>query len=392
MSATRSRILPRIVIVGGYGAFGARAAERLARVDETAPGLALVIAGRNADAAQAFATKLAAAHGCTATAATLDATTATPAALRVLDADVVINASGPFQAQDTTLARAAISAGMHYLDLADARAFVGGIGCLDQAAKAAGVLVLSGASTVPAVATAVVDDLSRQFTRLDRLRYGLSPGNAYDPGPATVASILGGLGQPFTSLADGAMTPVFGWSDCHRHAFPVLGRRWMARCDVPDLDIMPARFPTLREVKFYAGVEIGLFHLSLAALAQGRRWRLLPDLTPLTEPLLWAKRQLGFLGTDDGGMFVSLDGIGHDGRPTRIDWHLIARQNHGPYIPTLAAVVLARKLARGELAATGAGPCVGHVTLDELLAEVADLDIKAMTSMTVATAPQMADA
>jgi NAD(P)-dependent dehydrogenase (short-subunit alcohol dehydrogenase family) len=363
---------PRILIVGGYGAFGARAAERLAR----SGGLELIIAGRNGGLAQAFAIELAAKHGCKATSATIDATIMSPEALRALGVSVVINASGPFQAQDYTLARAAISAGMHYLDLADARAFVGGMESLDAAAKAAGVLVLSGASTVPAVATAVVDHLSPKFARLDSLTYGLSPGNAYDPGPATTASILGGLGQPFTSLKGGTMRTVHGWDDCHRHTFPVLGQRWMARCDVPDLDTMPARFPTLREVRFYAGVEIGVFHLSLAALAKARRWRLLPDPTPLARPLLWAKRRLGFLGTDDGGMFVTLEGLGQDGRPKRVDWHLVARRNHGPYIPTLAAVVLARKLARGEMKASGAGACVGYVTLEDLLAEVADLDIK----------------
>jgi saccharopine dehydrogenase-like NADP-dependent oxidoreductase len=366
---------PRILIVGGYGAFGARAAERLAR----SGGLDLIIAGRNGAAAQAFAAKLAGDYGGIVTAAAMDATAVTADALKALGASVVINASGPFQAQDYSLARAAIQAGMHYLDLADARAFVGGMATLDAMAKAADVLVLSGASTVPAVATAVVDHLSPKFARLESLSYGLSPGNAYDPGPATTASILGGLGQPFTSLKDGTMQTVHGWDDCHRHAFPVLGRRWMARCDVPDLDTMPARFPTLRDVRFYAGVEIGFFHLCLAAVAQARRLRLLPDPTPLTRPLLWAKRRLGFLGTDDGGMFVTLEGLGHDGRNKRVDWHLIARRNHGPYIPTSSAVVLARKLARGELTASGAGACVGYVTLEDLLAEVADLDIKPQT-------------
>jgi saccharopine dehydrogenase-like NADP-dependent oxidoreductase len=146
-------MMPRILIVGGYGAFGARAAERLAR----SPELELIIAGRNGVLAQAFAVELAAKRGCTVTATTMDATRVTPDALKAMGAAVVINASGPFQAQDYSLARAAIAAGMHYLDLADARAFVGGITSLDAQAKAAGVLALSGASTVPAVATAVVD-------------------------------------------------------------------------------------------------------------------------------------------------------------------------------------------------------------------------------------------
>jgi saccharopine dehydrogenase-like NADP-dependent oxidoreductase len=365
--------MPRILIVGGYGAFGARIAERLAR----SGGFELIIAGRQFAAAQSFADQLSAKHCIAARATVIDATGVSADALRTLDARVVINASGPFQRQDYSLARAAISAGMHYLDLSDARHFVNGISGLDADAKAAGVLVLSGASTVPALATAVVDHLAPGFARLDSLTYGLSPGNAYDPGRATTASILGGLGQPFTSQTGGMMQTVYGWAGSHRHTFPVLGRRWMARCDVPDLDIMPTRYPTLRDVQFYAGVEVSAFHLTLAALATVRRYRLLPDLTPLTIPLLWVKRRLGWLGTDDGGMFVTLQGIGPDGRVKRVDWHLIARRGHGPYIPTLAAVVLAKRLARGEGdTAAGAGPCVGYVSLADLLAEVADLNIK----------------
>jgi short-subunit dehydrogenase len=66
---------PRILIVGGYGAFGARAAERLAR----SGGLELIIAGRSEGAAKAYAAELVAKHGCTATAAAIDATTVTHA-------------------------------------------------------------------------------------------------------------------------------------------------------------------------------------------------------------------------------------------------------------------------------------------------------------------------
>ena len=44
----------RVLIVGGYGAFGARAAERLARE----PGFDIVIAGRSADKARIHAEAL----------------------------------------------------------------------------------------------------------------------------------------------------------------------------------------------------------------------------------------------------------------------------------------------------------------------------------------------
>jgi len=92
------------------------------------------------------------------------------------------------------------------------------------------------------------------------------------------------------------------------------------------------------------------------------------------------KRRLGFLGSDRGGMLVTMEGAGHDGRPKRIDWHTVARNGHGPYIPATASVLLARRLLDGTLRIRGAMPCVGLFTLDEFLAEIADLD------MTVGTA------
>ena len=129
----------RVLIVGGYGAFGARAAERLARE----PGLAIIIAGRSADKARIHADALKANAQARIGHAVLDAASATAEALRSLAPNVVINASGPFQQQDYALARACIAAGCHYVDLADARAFVTGIGALDGAAKAAGVSVIA---------------------------------------------------------------------------------------------------------------------------------------------------------------------------------------------------------------------------------------------------------
>ena len=58
-----------------------------------------------------------------------------------------------------------------------------------------------------------------------------------------------------------------------------------------------------------------------------------------------------------------------------IAWHLIAKQSHGPYIPATPAVILAKKLARGEISQRGACACVGLVTLAEISHELSDLDI-----------------
>ena len=366
----------RIVVLGGYGAFGARAVERLAREAD----LDVVIAGRSADRAAAAATELRETAVARIDCARIDATTATPDELRAVAAGIVINASGPFQSQDYTLARACIEAGVHYVDLADARAFVTGIGVLDEAAKRADVLVVSGASSVPALAASAIDAHLPRFGQLDSITHAITPGNSYDPGPATAASLLGALGRSFPITVDRGTETAYGWQGLTYRSIPGLGTRLFGYCEVPDLDLFPARYPGVRTVQFYAGVEVWLFQLALWALSWPVRWGLLRRPERLAGPLLAMKRRLAFLGTDRGGMLVELRGAGHDGHPLAIDWHLVARRGHGPFIPAIAAVIVAKKLARERISERGAMPCLGLFSLSEFMAEVEDLDITAGTS------------
>lgn len=61
---------------------------------------------------------------------------------------------------DHAIPIACIAAGVHYIDIADSREFVCGIEELDAAAKDAGVVLLSGASSVPALSGAAVRHLA----------------------------------------------------------------------------------------------------------------------------------------------------------------------------------------------------------------------------------------
>ena len=113
----------RVLVLGGYGAFGGRVAERLARV----PRIELTIAGRSRDKAEAFAARLRREAPAQVIPATLDGGKIGSDDLKREPFDILINATGPYQAQDYSLARACIAAGVHYLDLADAREFVTGM-------------------------------------------------------------------------------------------------------------------------------------------------------------------------------------------------------------------------------------------------------------------------
>ena len=114
----------------------------------------------------------------------------------------VIHTAGPFQGQDYGVARAAVTAGANYIDLTDGRAFVAGIGQLDDLARERSVFVTSGASSLPALSSAVVDRYSVRFRELKSIRHGIASG-ARAPGLATMRGIFGYCGKPFSRLVAG---------------------------------------------------------------------------------------------------------------------------------------------------------------------------------------------
>ena len=362
-----------VLVVGGAGAFGARVAELLAR--DTA--VDLVLAGRRLAPLDAQAASLAAATGRPVRGVALDANRADARDIAELGVQIVINASGPFQTGSYALAEAAIGASCHYIDLADARVFVTGFRQLDSAARAAGVLAVSGASSVPGLSSAVVSRYASDFGRIDAIDIAISPGNAFDPGVATVSSVLGGVGQPIRTLDGGAWTTVHGWQGLRRGSFGKAGRRWLGYVDVPDLELLPDHVAGVRRVRFQAGLEVSFFHLGLWAASWIVRAALVRSLAPLAPTLLAVKRRLSRLGSDRGGMVVELSGPGHDGAPKTLTWLLEALSGHGPYVPTLTAVALARRLASGAETRTGAHACQGIVPLADILAEAEGLSITA---------------
>lgn len=72
---------------------------------------------------------------------------------------------------------------------------------------------------------------------------------------------------------------------------------------------------------------------------------------------------------------MTLSGVGPDGKPKRTRFFLVARSGHGPYIPCMPAILLARKLSRGEVDKRGAMPCLDLIGLDEYLDALSGLDI-----------------
>ena len=146
----------KVLILGGYGNFGKRIALAL-----TKKSIPVIIAGRSQEKAQYFVNCL---PSSLVEIAIFDISKELSHQLKSLSPTVVINTCGPFQNSNYDAAKICIEQGVHYIDLADGRDFVVGISALDTKAKEKNVAVISGASTVPALSSAVIEHYRHEFS------------------------------------------------------------------------------------------------------------------------------------------------------------------------------------------------------------------------------------
>jgi hypothetical protein len=334
----------RVLVLGGYGNFGARICKALAGQH----GIEVIAAGRRVDAEVRLDTE--------------DSGFAD--ALHRAAPAIVIHCAGPFQDQDYRVARAAIASGAHYIDLADGRAFVANFASeLDVPARNANVLAVSGASTLPALSSAVLDSVLSRFQSMDEVQIAIAPGQRAPRGAATLAAVFSYCGKRFQWLSGGVWRDAWGWQELTRLHFAGLGTRWAAACDVPDLALLPARYPALKTVEFRAALELAMFHFALWLAAGVRRLGVPLPLARWAAPLERLATSLDRFGGDYGGMLIRATGRGLSGERLRIDWHLTVDALSGPEIPCFAAILLAERLGRGTIAQRGAFPCMGLLTL-----------------------------
>lgn len=329
--------MKRILVIGGYGGFGARLSRRLAGA-----GQLVLVAGRSADKAASFAATLSGAEPVVA-----DRDGELAPVFAVCRPDLVIDAAGPFQGSDFRVPRACIAARIPYLDLADARDFVTGIGALDGAAKAAGVAVVSGASSAPALTGAVVRRLGEGLDRVDRVEIALSAANRATAGASVARAILSYIGRPVRVWRGRRWSHGHGWQELRREDMRVgtvrLGRRLVGLIDVPDLALLPELLPGRPTVVFRAGNDLAFQMLFLWLASWPVRWGWLRSLSGGAPLLLALQRLTLWMGGDRSGMRIILTGRRGDEALER-QWTVIAEQDEGAEIPTLAAALLAERV------------------------------------------------
>lgn len=364
----------KVLILGGYGNFGQRIARKLSSQKD----ITIIIAGRDADKAQQLCLELSkTAQGATYQSAVLDINRSNfKEQLRKLSPDLTIHTSGPFQNQDYRVPQACISVASHYIDLADDRRFVCDISSLDKQATEKNVLVISGASSVPGLSSTVIDHFCKQFSSLDEIDFAIAPGNQAERGEATVRAMLSQAGRSFQVLKNSEWIDQYGWMSPRSLGLGgVIGKRWLANVDIPDLELFPARYQSTGTVNFQAGLELTTLHFGMVLMAYATRTGLIKDWSKFTRQLIWGSELFIKMGTGVGGMQINLTGTDKNHQPKKLRWTLTAENGVGPYIPTISAVILAKKLIAGTISISGASPCLGLYTLKEFDTEATPMGI-----------------
>ncbi|MBL4796818.1 MAG: saccharopine dehydrogenase NADP-binding domain-containing protein [Oleispira sp.] len=364
-----------VIVLGGYGNFGKRIVENLSSIS----GLTIYIAGRSALKAQACIDELSSEAKAQLSSFIIDIYADDfEEKLIQLSPGIVIHTSGPFQGQDYHVPRACIQAGAHYIDLADDRRFVCDITELDALAKQQGILVVSGASSVPGLSSAVVSHYKKAYSQLECIDIAIAPGNKAERGEATLRGILSYTGHPLKVYRNGSWNKVYGWMSPRVMDFgDKVGKRCLANVDVPDLELFPSDFSVKNRVSFQAGLELSWLHYLMVMMAFMSKIKIVKDWSIFTKLIFRVSEKLKVFGSDSGAMRVILTGNDHESKSRITTWSLYAHEGIGPYIPTLSSIILARKLLNNNEDKRGAMPCSELFTLDEFMAQAAELGIYA---------------
>lgn len=284
--------------------------------------------------------------------------------------DLVVDAAGPFQDLGQSLMEAAIMAGIHYVDIADDRRFVDAASLLDARARAAGVCIVSGASSIPALSSAAAVEIAGDMDRVHRVDVSISAGADAVFGPAVLHAMLSGAGRPIRwrgGASPAAMSSPRSVSVTDPGDGTVV-RRSVLVCDSPDLSTMPGLLPGGPEVRFRAGSELPVHNTAMRLVSWCVRKHIVRSGTRFRRMASIARRLTASKAS--GRSFMLVEAIGElDGEHRRSTWSILAVNGLGPTIPCLAVPAIVGAIDAGRIG-TGARTASGLLTAAEILSRL----------------------
>jgi len=354
----------RILILGEYGAFGRRISLALSRFPFIDCILGVEEKRKPADLAREINAEI----------VPVDLANAASLRRALTGVYAVVNTSGPFLGADFIIASVCADLGVHYIDPADSREHVAGITRLARSAENSGCLLVSGAGTAPAVSAALADMLTREFDTVSEIHTALVRGRGDQRELAVMRAILGFSGDAIRLKEKGRWREAYGWAQSKKIDFPKpIGRRRGYLCDTPDLDLFPRRYGA-QTVTSRVVLPAGSYNLALSILGWLKRLDLIQNIPRIGVPLIRLGGALFDSGKVRGGLRVEMLGLRHE-EPTAHTVYLITRDDNGPAIAAAPTIALIKKWVTHGVQQSGALPCVGLLTWDEIKAELMTYDI-----------------
>lgn len=225
--------MTRVVVLGGCGGIGSVASRALAVSGGRADISELVLADARADTARELAERLASQSAATVHGIGVDAGDADSLRAALDGADVVLNCVGPFYRFGPPALRAAIEAGVDYVDICDDLAPTRTMLDLDGDARAAGVHALIGMGNSPGIANVFVrlcaDSLLDRVESVDIMH---AHGGEPEEGPGVVKHRIHAMLNDVPLFVDGELITV--------RQLEASGRAFVTETDFRDVGTLPA--------------------------------------------------------------------------------------------------------------------------------------------------------
>jgi saccharopine dehydrogenase-like NADP-dependent oxidoreductase len=332
----------RVIVLGGLGQFGQTAAEELRRL-----GIGLKTASRG-------------------TGADLLVNANDPASIRAVmrAGDIVLDAAGPFQARSMALIEAAVEIGFDVVDLNDDLAYAQSVNALESTIETAGIRVLSSASSVSAVAAAVVRRCA--FDLPARVTAFLAPASRYTANVGSAKSLWRSVGRPVQVLVDGRLQTRVGWTETRRLKKPSpIGMIRGHLFESADAIHLPRIWPSLRDVAMYVDSNTFGVNSLLEMAAHSEPLREL-----MQQKVQWGTWLAKKLGSSAGGIAYEIEAA--DGRIAKCS--IFASENS--HLTAVAPAVLAtRAIAADQFRRRGLVAPDQHVEPAALFAYLKENDI-----------------
>ncbi len=255
----------RILVLGGGRVAGHAVHQLVAEQDVSA----VTVADRDQEAAIRLASEL----GEKVSAAAIDADDHIGLVGAAKGHDVVANAIDPFRCREARVAHAAIEASVPYISLCDDYDSARTLLVLDNAAKVAGVTVLSGMGWTPGLSNVLVRKARERFDLLDEVNIAWGGSAAGPEGYDVIHRVLDGLTGFVPSFQKGRQVHLRAGSGREAVLFPPpVGRLNCYHLRHPEALTLPRFLPGLRAVSVKGGfseqaitdVAVGLARLGLA--------------------------------------------------------------------------------------------------------------------------------